>query len=913
MRLHRCIDAAPGTEAPGGETLFGIPRPIGIRVVVLSILLVLLKAVFIFRFADHVYQEHWRVTPAPQWANACNYWIFAGLAAAGSLILSRSLSKSSPGKTSLVCAMIACFGVIFAIFSRHQVDNCYVESVASGVLKWWQIGYYLEQDFLFAKPWLGIYAMVGFLGYYVLYRIRRESWGIPIFCGLFVVYLVLNPRQPMDYGDDLWLIDILGLAGLIGWLFHGRPPGWKAQLLLLLTALISCCLFAQRAGFFKTTPVSWFTILTVAALLAICGNFAVRNTGARSFVAMMTPFVFTAFLLLSSHHFPQAPNVNRVFIFGTMLPGYMIQEAVTIALFAFVCARLHRWRPRGSERLFDTGAIFLVALGLVDYQMTVVMGVRLDWQALIINNDPALLWRTVRPLLMPLVAGLAVCIGGYWGLLKAGGFMASRLTPGRAAMPRGWVFPTVLFILIGLSAPILLTPDKVQGSALGHILSTTPLFDRVVHGAPSPVEVWKAAQIAGVGEAVRYSREKLAGGKTPPRDLNVVLVILESAYNRYLSLFGAPDETQPLLRQYRDRMELFPCFYANFASSLNARFTVFSGLYGCSPAATYINPRIESPSLAGILHQHGYVTSVFDSSYRNYERWNDYLRLQPLDYLYDADNMPGMTPTNKVSWGLTEDTTLGAMKAQFALHAQRHEKFFLAYTPVMPHMPYDAPSKRFEKFPSEVGTLTKDYTGRYKNQLLYVDWVLAEMLNELKRLDLLDHTLVVITDDHGEMVGEDDHVLGHGWSAEPLLCNVPLILMDPAHPIAATNRVFGSQVDVLPTILDVLNLPVPTNGLYQGVSLYSPAARNGKRPIYIGSYRDHAMIRDGRYHVVPKSGDSPETTFEIRIEGTKSLFIPLTNQPPVREEVERFYRVQHNLILRNYYWKDHLPPAGGPP
>src|SRR5258706_13552463 len=100
---------------------------------------------------------------------------------------------------------------------------------------------------------------------------------------------------------------------------------------------------------------------------------------------------------------------------------------------------------------------------------------------------------------------------------------------------------------------------------------------------------------------------------------------MESSYNKYLSLFGAEEETQPLLKTYRDRMELFPNFYSTFPNSFHARFSVWSGLYPTKEYVSYSNPRIASQSLFEILHDHGYGTSVFDSCYRDYVRLEDYL------------------------------------------------------------------------------------------------------------------------------------------------------------------------------------------------------------------------------------------------------------------------------------------------
>src|SRR5947208_7858083 len=97
-----------------------------------------------------------------------------------------------------------------------------------------------------------------------------------------------------------------------------------------------------------------------------------------------------------------------------------------------------------------------------------------------------------------------------------------------------------------------------------------------------------------------------------------------------------------------------------------------------------------------------------------------------------------------------------------------------------------------------------------------MDWVLASLVDQLKESGLLDKTLVVITDDHGEMLGGEDGPIGHGWLLTPELANAPLIIMDPANVGYRINKAVGSQVDLLPTLCDRLRIPLPATELYQG-------------------------------------------------------------------------------------------------
>ena len=124
--------------------------------------------------------------------------------------------------------------------------------------------------------------------------------------------------------------------------------------------------------------------------------------------------------------------------------------------------------------------------------------------------------------------------------------------------------------------------------------------------------------------------------------------------------------------------------------------------------------------------------------------------------------------------------------------------------------------------------------------------MITSILNELKKSNLLDNTLVIITDDHGEMLGENGGPIGHGWAVTPELANIPLIIMDPGKPgYHDVNDTIGSQVDLLPTILDLLGIALPQGGLYQGASLYSGAAQTD-RTIYLNSFQQYGFVKGRR-------------------------------------------------------------------
>lgn len=98
----------------------------------------------------------------------------------------------------------------------------------------------------------------------------------------------------------------------------------------------------------------------------------------------------------------------------------------------------------------------------------------------------------------------------------------------------------------------------------------------------------------------------------------------------------------------------------------------------------------------------------------------------------------------------------------------------------------------------------------YDNGVLDADSVIYQLLTLLRLKGYLQNSLVVITADHGESLGEHG-VFTHANSVREEVLNVPLILIPFGYESAAVThaRQFPSQVDIAPTVLDELRLPVP--------------------------------------------------------------------------------------------------------
>jgi arylsulfatase A-like enzyme len=133
---------------------------------------------------------------------------------------------------------------------------------------------------------------------------------------------------------------------------------------------------------------------------------------------------------------------------------------------------------------------------------------------------------------------------------------------------------------------------------------------------------------------------------------------------------------------------------------------------------------------------------------------------------------------------------------------------------------------------------TEVYANHYHDGILQADGTIERIFGRLREKGWLDDAVVVITADHGEMLGEHGHV-GHGKTLRDPVVRVPLLIHDTAgHTYPA--RALASIVDVAPTLLDRIGAPIPAN--WAGESLARPSTRRvvflhgGQGPAAIGRF-----------------------------------------------------------------------------
>jgi arylsulfatase A-like enzyme len=102
--------------------------------------------------------------------------------------------------------------------------------------------------------------------------------------------------------------------------------------------------------------------------------------------------------------------------------------------------------------------------------------------------------------------------------------------------------------------------------------------------------------------------------------------------------------------------------------------------------------------------------------------------------------------------------------------------------------------------------LTDIHLELYDIEIRYVNHMIQKLINELYNLSIGDDTLVILTSDHGQGLGEHDYYY-HGLELYQEQIHVPLIFSGKSIPSGLNVGGLTATVDIVPTVLDVLGYP----------------------------------------------------------------------------------------------------------
>ena len=274
--------------------------------------------------------------------------------------------------------------------------------------------------------------------------------------------------------------------------------------------------------------------------------------------------------------------------------------------------------------------------------------------------------------------------------------------------------------------------------------------------------------------------------------LNVVVIALESFSKEYIgAINGKSKGCTPFLDSLISESLTFTKAFSNGKTSIDGIPAIVSSI------PTWMNePFITSPygsnqinSLANLLKEQGYSTAFFHGGTNGTMGFDAFANIAGYDDYY------GRTEYNNENdydgnWGIWDEEFL-----QFSANSINIKKqpFFATIFTLTSHHPYDVPKRYKSKFNEGLLPIEKSIS--------YSDFALKKFFETAKKMPWYKNTLFVLTADHT------------GVSNDPYYTNIignysiPLIYFMPDGQLKGVDSTITQQIDIMPSVLDLLNFP----------------------------------------------------------------------------------------------------------
>lgn len=345
------------------------------------------------------------------------------------------------------------------------------------------------------------------------------------------------------------------------------------------------------------------------------------------------------------------------------------------------------------------------------------------------------------------------------------------------------------------------------------------------------------------------------------------------------------ESSSPNIWQMAQNGLYFTNHYSGSNSTRTGIFSLFYGLPGVYWDAMYANKI--SPVLLSTLLNRGYETGIFASASLDNPEFNRTVFADIKDLRIGSS---GSSPIAR-DRNLTEE---------WLVWLEDHSKNQPS-TPFFGFLFYDAPHGYSidrglpAPFQPEADMnyllLNPDYDAtkirnRYKNSVYQDDYLIGQVIEDLKEKELLDKTIIIITGDHGQEFNDNDHnYWGHGSNFSNAQVKVPFVVHWPGKQPMQVNH-STTHFDVVPTLMkEALGATSDVTTYSSGNNLFSPTDKQWR---LAGSYRDFAIIDQNQ--IIVSGLDGIMRVYDHTMNEIENPTMNMELLSDAMKEMTRFYK-----------------------
>ena len=279
---------------------------------------------------------------------------------------------------------------------------------------------------------------------------------------------------------------------------------------------------------------------------------------------------------------------------------------------------------------------------------------------------------------------------------------------------------------------------------------------------------------------------------------NVVLIIIESMSREYIGSFNKNMGIEnyvgytPFIDSLANQSLIFPNAFTNGRKSIHAMSSILAGIpsfktaYTSSPYSTQ-----NTQSLVSGLNEMGYDTSFFHGAPNGSMGFQGFAKILGFNHYYGKKEYNNDDDFDGI-WGIWDEPFLGFVNDELS---KKQEPFMGTVFTVTSHTPYIIPEKYEGKFPEGHLEMHKCVG--------YTDHALKKFFEAATKQPWFDNTIFVMTADHTNQIQYDEYLKMVNRFA------VPILFYDPKGTLTGANQKLAQQIDIYPTILDLVGYNKP--------------------------------------------------------------------------------------------------------
>lgn len=296
------------------------------------------------------------------------------------------------------------------------------------------------------------------------------------------------------------------------------------------------------------------------------------------------------------------------------------------------------------------------------------------------------------------------------------------------------------------------------------------------------------------------------------KDKNIIAIQLESFQNYVLNLEVNGEEVTPNLNKFIENSLYFPNVFQQIGqgNTSDAEFIANTSLLPLQMGAmSKVHGDKVFPSIPRILKEEGYFSSTFHANDVTFWYRDSLYPALGFDKYYDIsffgkEDIIGMGPSDKVLYRKSVE--------ELSKLNENNQKFYAQLITLSNHHPYTLPDK--EKYLTLPKEFQNTIVGDYLQSIRYADEAFGYLLELLEEYNMKEDTIILLYGDHfgllPNQLGEKENKLMEellGTTYEyPHAFNIPFIIHAPNQLEGEVIDNVGGQVDILPTLLNLLGV-----------------------------------------------------------------------------------------------------------